>query len=385
MNTRERFLALMSFESGQRTMLWEMGYWTSTLERWYEEGLPRHYGIPKGLLSGDGIRAEAIGWLYTEPYDRDVHQHFGMDEAMRRIPINNLFYPRFEVEVLEEHADWTLIRDSDGVTKRQLNDRGSLPDFVSWPVHSREDWERLKAERLQPTLEGRLPRNWHQLLAEFRQRDYPLAIGGSVGFFGTPRALMGPEGLLTGYYDDPELVKDVVDDLADFWIALYGQVLDQVDADLGLIWEDMSYKGGSLISPATFRRFMMPAYQKLTGFWRERGVRMVWVDTDGDCSGLIPLLMEGGVTGVYPMEVRAGMDVTRVRRAFPRLQIMGGIDKTQIAAGPKAIDEELEAKVPFMLRQGGFIPYVDHYVHPEVSLADFSYYRRRLAEMADSA
>jgi len=382
MNTRERFLAVMSFEPGQSTMLWEMGYWTSTLERWYGEGLPRRYGVPAGLLSGDGVRAEAIGWLYTEAYDRDVHEYLGMDDAMRRIPLNNLFCPRFEVEVLEEHGDWTLIRDTDGVIKRQLNDRGSLPDFVSFPVQSMADWERLKAERLQPTLEGRLPADWPKLLAEFRQRTYPLAIGGSVGFFGTPRALMGPENLLTGYYDQPELVQTMIDDLCDFWIAIYDQVLDQVDADVGLIWEDMSYKAGSLISPATFRRFMLPAYKKLTGFWRDRGVNIIWVDTDGDCWGLIPLMMEGGVTGLYPMEVRAGMDVVEVRKAFPRLQIGGGIDKTQIAAGKASIDAELEAKLPFMLERGGYIPYVDHYVHPEVSFADFVYYRRRLAEIA---
>ena len=383
MNTRERFLSLMSFEPGRRSMRWEFGYWAATIKRWYDEGLPGKHPMPDDLTGGDGVRGEATGWYSRdwEFHDLDVHDALGFDDAIRRATFNNYLCPRFETQVLEDHGDWQLVRGADGVTQRARKDRGSLPDFVSFPVRSRDDWERLKAERLRPTLEGRLPANWQQLVAEYRKRDYPLAIGGGQGFFGTPRRLVGPENLLMGFYDDPDLIHAIVDDLADFWIALYDQVLAQVGpCDLGLIWEDMSYKAGPMISPATFREFLTPAYRKLTGFWRDHGVRNVWVDTDGDCWKLIPLLMEGGVTGVYPMEVRAGMNVVEVRRAFPRLQIMGGVDKTQIAAGPAAIEQEL-AKVPAMLEEGGYIPYVDHYVPPDICWDNFVYYRRRLAEL----
>ena len=153
--------------------------------------------------------------------------------------------------------------------------------------------------------------------------------------------------------------------------------------DVGQIWEDMSYNHGPLISPAMVREFMLPAYKRLTGFWRDHGVKVILLDTDGDCWSLIPILLEGGITGMYPFEARAGMDVGAVRKAFPRLQIIGGIDKMRIAAGPRAIDEELESKVPHMLQHGGYIPCLDHYVPPDVSWPDFVYYRRRLAGMID--
>jgi hypothetical protein len=381
-NTRERFLALMRFESVP-TFRWEFGYWASTAQRWYDEGLPRRVGVPAGLSGGDGIRGEATGWYHPsrEFYDLDIHEHVGMDNAIRRVTINNWLQPAFETVVLEDHDTWQLIRDNNGVTKRMPKGHDSLPDFEGFPVQTMYDWERIKAERLQITFADRVPAVWNDLLAEYRGRDYPLAIGGSQGFFGTPRNLLGPENLLLAYYDQPELVHTIINDLTDFWIAVYDQLLNLVPCDLGLIWEDMSYKAGSLISPATFREFMMPAYKRLTGFWRDHGIRNVWVDTDGECSGLIPLMMEGGVTGIYPMEVRAGMNVVEVRKAYPTLQIMGGIDKTAIAAGRDAIDEELESKVPAMLRAGGYIPYIDHYVPPEISFPDFVYYRQRLAEM----
>ena len=92
---------------------------------------------------------------------------------------------------------------------------------------------------------------------------------------------------------------------------------------------------------------------------------------------LIPLFIEGGVTGIYPFEVMAGMNVAAVRRAFPRLQILGGVDKIALAQGPDGIAAAL-ADVPWMLKQGGYIPYVDHLVPPDVSWENFRTYRRRL-------
>jgi uroporphyrinogen decarboxylase len=128
---------------------------------------------------------------------------------------------------------------------------------------------------------------------------------------------------------------------------------------------------------------VLPCYKKLTGVLLDHGVRTMIVDSDGDNWKLIPLFMEGGVTGLGPMEVAAGMDVARLRDAFPRLQMLGGIDKRRLAGGREAIDEELAARVPQVLRIGGYVPCCDHGVPPDVSWDNFRYYRGRLTEMVE--
>jgi uroporphyrinogen decarboxylase len=192
---------------------------------------------------------------------------------------------------------------------------------------------------------------------------------------------MGVEELLTKYYDDPEMMKDINNHLADFWIALFDGVLKEVDVDTVFIWEDMCYKGGPLISPAMFREFILPGYKKLTDFLKDYGVTLVQVDSDGDIWKLISLWIEGGVTVLYPFEVAAGMDVVEVRKAFPKLAIAGGIDKRALVGGKETIDRELERRVPFMLEHGGFIPNVDHMVSMDVSFENFKYYREKLDQM----
>ena len=383
MNTRERFQAVMNFEPVDRTLLWDVGYWAGAVRRWYAEGLPRHAGIPDDVADGLSIWAEfIIGYPQDRRRDFDIHDSLGMDEPLYRVPLSVWLVPAFKEEILEDHGEWVLRRNADGIIMRNRKDWSGFPCYVRGPVGNREDWERIKAERLRPTLEDRLPSNWGDLVKEFKDRSYPLTIGGGpAGFYGGARELLGQERVLTAFYDEPDLVHDIMDYLADFYVALYDEVLDQVDADACFIWEDMCYKNGPLISPAMFREFMLPNYKKVTSCLRDHGVTAIMVDTDGDARRIIPLLMEGGVNLLLPCEVNAGMDVVGLRESFPELRLLGGIDKTKIAAGPDAIDEELQRKVPFMLQRGGYIPTVDHQVPKDTSWENFKYYRTKLNDM----
>ncbi|MEM3434267.1 MAG: uroporphyrinogen decarboxylase family protein, partial [Candidatus Methanomethyliaceae archaeon] len=130
-------------------------------------------------------------------------------------------------------------------------------------------------------------------------------------------------------------------------------------------------------SPQLFRQFLAPGYKKLVGFFQDWGIKIVLVDSDGDVSRLIPEWLEVGITGIYPLEVAAGMDVTEIRENFPHLQMIGGLDKRALVSGKAAIDQELE-KVANLVSKGGYIPCIDHLVPPDVSWGNFRYYRERL-------
>ena len=385
MNSKERFVAVMNFETPDRNLLWEMGYWPDTLERWYREGLEQR--VNRQGTPGAGIRGEASPHdesSTTRFRERDAHNVLGFDPGLMNLPVNSGPQPLFSQDVFEETAEYLVYQDEYGVKKRLSKGGASVPEFIGWQVENRRDFERIKEERFQPLLEQRVPPNWPELVGKYRDRDFPLSIGGyPFGFYGFLRYLMGEERLLLNFYDDPRLVKDIMSFLADFWIELWEQALAQVQVDCAHFWEDMAYRTGPLISPATFREFMTPCYQRVTGFLKDRGVQIILVDSDGNLDKLIPLFLEAGLTGVWPIEVQAGNDLLAIRRRYPRLQIQGGIDKLQIAKGRDAIDRELESKIPFMLQHGGYIPHLDHSAHPQISWPDFCYYRSKLLEMIE--
>jgi hypothetical protein len=67
--------------------------------------------------------------------------------------------------------------------------------------------------------------------------------------------------------------------------------------------EDLSMKNGPLLSPDTYRTFILPHLKRLVArFFKSAGVRWVVVDTDGNCDLVIPLFLEAGVDAIWPLE-----------------------------------------------------------------------------------
>ena len=125
-----------------------------------------------------------------------------------------------------------------------------------------------------------------------------------------------------------------------------------------------------MFSPQLFAEFLVPPYRRLTDVACNYGVDIILVDSDGDCLELIPLWLEGGVSGLYPFEVAADMDIKEIGDAFPSLQILGGVDKHELAAGPERIDAELMRRIPEMIDRGGFIPMGNHQIPPRRVLGE---------------
>jgi len=383
MNSREKFLNCIKFQSSVFP-LYEFGFWVGTAKRWYQEGLERTRGIPDTLADGDTLLGCVDGW---EEYPRfeDLDQAIEFDRPLLKLPYNYWIFPEFEYSILQEGKDELVVIDKMGIKKRIKKDNASIPEYLEWPVRNKDNWEKFKGERLNPDSEGRFPPDFDSIVSRLGNRDFPLLLSmGYVGFFGSLRYLLGEVNLMLGYYDFPDLLTEIIDYLADFWIALWDKVLSRITPDCVSLWEDMAYKTGSLISPRLFRQFMLPAYKKLTSFLKENDIEVVLLDTDGNCFELIPLFLEAGITGLFPMEVAAGMDVREVRRNFPNLQIMGGVDKRALATGKEAIDLEIKRVSP-VVRSGGYIPFVDHFVPPDVSFSNYRYFRQRLVELAGRA
>ena len=372
MNCRERFQAVMHFQEADRSLLWECGYWGGTMMRWYGEGLPRKKGLPEGIKWGTGAYgADNV----------DVWDYFELDPPRQKVPVDTGLCPPFEERLLADHGTWVEALGGDGIVRREYKDKSALPHFVRGPVQTPEDWERVKAEKLRPDPGERLPENWPQLVQEFKSRDYPLEIS-FLGLWGFPRNLLGVEPLLLSFYDAPELIRDIIEYLVDFYIALFDPILAEVDVDLAFFSEDLCYKNGPFAPPATIREYLLPGYQKLTSFFRSHGVDIIALETDGDCRPLIPLFVEAGITALWPFEVTSGQDIVEVRKEYPRLGIFGGLDKKVLIAGSReGIDAELESRVPFMLEQGGYIPLLDHNASPDISWESYAHYRRRLNQL----
>jgi hypothetical protein len=389
-NARELFKRVLNFEERSRSLKWEFCYWGGTVSRWEDEGLPRGLeveGPKRELAYGEVYCGPAL--IYPLPsyddgllFSKGLSRYFGLDKGLRSFPFNWFYFPRFEVTVLEETEEKIELIDGLGVRQLTFKDGRSMPRWLEFPVKTRKDWEEVKRERLSlDDFAGRYTaKNVDEAVGALKNRDYPMALYGSpVGFFGILRQLIGEPNIYYWFYDHPELLKDIAEHLCTMWLSIAEELTALAEFDCCYFWEDMAYRGGSLVGPHVFKEFMAPYYRRLIAFAESRGIRHHYVDSDGYVEDLLPLFIDVGMTGLQPFEVRAGNDIERVRAKFPMFQIFGGIDKMALQSREE-IDAELE-KVKRVMKTGGFIPYIDHCVPPDVGFENFSYYRKGLNEI----
>ena len=351
MTGRERFLATMRYKSVDRVPFWDFGVWPETIERWKTEGYD-----PKMHSFGTDKREWAAGWFFPSP--------------------------PFEHEVIAEDCHTVTYINHEGILIRERKDNpmSSMPQFLRFPVETKEDFRAFWKKRMGTDLSARIGADYIEKLAAYRKRDYPLIVIADRwgGFFGPLRNLMGVENLCIALYDDEALVEEMMDANADFIIEVMGKILDYTDIDVFGFWEDMAYKTAPLISPSMVRKLMLPRYKRVVDFLRSRGVEFISLDSDGKIDSLIPIWLDAGINIIYPFEVQCGMDVNKVRQEYGTdLRIWNGIDKRCAAIGKQAIDNEL-SRVEQLVRQGGYIPGLDHSVPPDVSYHNYVYFMEKL-------
>jgi len=355
MNDRERFLGVMNYQQVDRCPFKANGGWPETIERWKKEGM-------------DAPDAPKFRW---------DHWHW----------VGHWFFPNppFERKVIEDDGHTIVYINHEGILMRELKEQpwSSMPQFVRFPVETRADFRKFMRERMQPDPAARIGPDWREQLPKLNGRDFPFIVISDRwgGFFGPLRNLTGVENLCMLFYDDPALVEEMMDAIADFIIELMGHILDCTTVDCYGFWEDMGFRTGPLLGPEMVRKYMLPRYRRVVDFLRSRGVNLIALDSDGQVDSLIPIWLDAGINILYPFEVQAGMDVLATRKKYGRqLRMWGGVDKKAVALGPAAIDAEL-ARVAPLVREGGYIPDVDHSFPPDISWANYCYYMENVQKI----
>jgi len=369
MNSRERFWKAMNFEKVDKLPNWSD--WIGPWRTWRHQGLPIE--VPEGI---DEETYDTNEWFVNFFGTEGMYSAFW---GTSRVPVDIAVNPPFEEIILEETDHYRIRRQGNGVIVKQFNDTESnlhSTHFVEYPIKNRADWVRFRDEHLDPHAPGRYPApaEWEALKAKWKNRDYVISIDGG-SFYGLLRDWMGFEALSFLVYDEPKLVQEMMDYLGDFFIEVLRKAVTEIpDIDFAMFWEDMCYKTGPLLSPRHFRQWMLPNYKKVTNFLVDHGVKLSWVDCDGNIEALLPLWVEGGVTGFYPLEVAADMDAVKLRKQYGKQSVMWvNVDKRTLAKGKEAIDAELARLAP-IVGEGGFIPLVDHGVPSDVPYENYLYY-----------
>ncbi|MBM3705447.1 MAG: hypothetical protein FJW66_02870 [Actinobacteria bacterium] len=381
MNSREKFNSVMSFDAGAQVPKTEFAYWAGTLRKWLEQGLPLLKGIDESVQDSEPIRgSKPLDGKNSGMSDENVLAYFELDSFFEKFPFD--ISPMLEKEVVSENGEYIIYKDSYGITQKRYKKTASIPLVLDYPIKNRKDFYRY-IENYDTDVKKRLPRDFERLAASLRDRDFPIRLGGNpFGFSFLARHLMGEVNFMLSLYDDPGLVKELNRFFLDFIKQYFAVIISGIEIDCAFILEDIAYRSGSFISEGMFREFMLPYYLEYIDFLHQYNIRDIVVDCDGLIDELIPLWVEAGVTGIFPVE--AVNDIAAIRKNFPQLVLLGGFDKRVLFADSnfKRIENEL-SKTETVMKTGGYIPHIDHAVSEDVTWENFKYYRKRLNEIID--
>ena len=274
--------------------------------------------------------------------------------------------------LVSDTPEESITIDHMGRRMKLIKSSANIPLPMDHPVAAMDDW--LKIKHWYEFSEDRVDMEALRQQKELHDKGY-LTIFSVPGGFDEPRQLLGEEAVCYAFYDEPEMIEDMLATMADTVVKVMERIGSVVPIDNLIIHEDMAGKSGPLIGPNLVAEFLKPYYRKVWDCAQSFGAKLFSQDSDGNMNAVVDAFIDCGVNCTYPTEPAAGMDIVEMRKKYgKRLFMKGGIDKHALRRDKAAIRAELEYKMCDLTRGGGTVFALDHRIPNGVTLENYWYY-----------
>ena len=206
------------------------------------------------------------------------------------------------------------------------------------------------------------------------ETDYAVILDADCTFFDNCGPLRGWENFYSDLLINTEFAEALMDRYLDIKLAIAGHVLEEAGefADVVVVSrDDLGTTTTPIISPALFRRLVLPRMKRIFAFFRARTEAKIFHHCDGAIYPLLGDLVEAGVQIINPVQVNAaGMgDTARLKAEFgDRLTFWGGIDTSAVLprGTPEDVRREVRRRIADLGPGGGYVVCPVHNFQPEV-------------------
>lgn len=196
----------------------------------------------------------------------------------------------------------------------------------------------------------------------------------TIGCFEVTNGIIGMENQLMDMALRPELLQTHYRRMQQ-WTRRYIDNCLDLGVDVIHVSDDLGQNGRMLMSPAMFRRVILPCLAEQAAWVRRRSPHLS-MHSCGYFDDVIGDLLDAGFTCLHPLQESAGMDIPSVKRRYgARMTIYGGLDvRITLPSGDRdLIRRDLERIVPVCKENGGLIFCTGHTVHSDCKLDDVLY------------
>jgi len=333
----------------------------------YGEMRPRQR-VYAALAHQETDRVPADLWAVPEVWER-LTGLFGIPrlEILRRFRIDMRWvFPKYVGP--EVNLPGGVYRDHFGaLRKKVIHNYGSYSEYASFPLDfarsARDvyDWDWSKPEYWDP---GNLPGE----LADLDREDEYFICYDLGGIFERSWGLLGFERFLSDLAENPEVPMAIMECMTDLYIENFKRTVAAANGRIDMVytWDDIAHQRGLLLSPAMWRRTIVPHHQRLKQAIRASGVKHMY-HSCGAVYSLIPeMITELGFDVLNPLQPAArNMDLQRIKDQFgEQVCFHGGVDiqNTLPNGSPEEVQAEVRSRCKVLGRGGGYILAPSHYI-----------------------
>ena len=197
------------------------------------------------------------------------------------------------------------------------------------------------------------------------RRRYAILGGDWSPFWHDANELLGMENLMCKMHDAPEIVDAAMDHVVDYYFQVNERILASAAdlIDVFFIGNDFGSQAGPLISPAMFRRFIVPHLKRLTGLAHDYGLK-VMMHCCGSFTPLMPTMVEAGIDGLQALQpCTPDMKPANLKARFgTKLLFNGCIDSHHllIDGTPELVRKRTQEVLEIMKPGGGYVLSASH-------------------------
>ena len=164
------------------------------------------------------------------------------------------------------------------------------------------------------------------------------------GIFEKVHYLMGMEDAMINLYEEPEAMHDLIDFFVDFELKQAEEIIKYMHPDAIYHHDDWGTQRNSFLSPEMFEEFLVPAYEKIYGFWKENGVEVVVHHNDSYSANLLPYFKRMHIDAWQGVIIENDIPKCIAEHDQHGITIIGGLNNG-VYDKPDTTYEEVEAGV----------------------------------------
>lgn len=177
------------------------------------------------------------------------------------------------------------------------------------------------------------------------------------GVFERVHHMMGMEDALCAFYEEPEIMHELIAYITSYELDYAKKAIEMIRPDALFHHDDWGSSINSFLSPDMFNEFIVPAYKKIYGFYKENGVEVVVHHSDSYAANLVPHMIEMGID-IWQGAVPSNDIADLMKKYGDKITFMGGIESAVVDLPdwtPESVGAEVE-KACNAYGKGAYIP-----------------------------